>query len=187
MKVVCGLGNPGDDYAGTRHNVGWWVIDEARRRWGFGSWQREGRSRIVRGRLDSVAVQIVKPVTYVNRSGGALVHLRGIAGFDIARDLLVVVDDFALDVGRIRIRPGGSPGGHNGLKSVEAALGTAEYPRMRVGVGAPPEGVGQADWVLSDFDTGDANLIRERLPMMVDAVEAWIAEGTEAAANRFNR
>jgi peptidyl-tRNA hydrolase, PTH1 family len=187
MKVVCGLGNPGEDYADTRHNAGWWVIDEARRRWGFGAWQREGRARIVRGKLDGTAVQIVKPVTYMNRSGGALVRLREDAGFDIAHDLLVVVDDTALDVGRLRIRPGGSAGGHNGLKSIEAILGTKDYPRMRVGVGQPPEGVDQADWVLSDFDTADAGLIRERLPVMVDAVEVWIAEGTEAAANRFNR
>lgn len=187
MKVVCGLGNPGDEYAATRHNVGWRVIDEARRRWGFGSWQREGRARIVRGRFDGIIVQIVKPVTFMNRSGSALAWLHLADRFDLAKDLLVVVDDTALDVGRIRIRAGGSAGGHNGLKSVEAVLGTRDYPRMRIGVGASPAGVDQADWVLSDFEADDAETIRQRVPAMVDAVEVWVTEGTEAAANRFNR
>jgi peptidyl-tRNA hydrolase, PTH1 family len=186
LKIVCGLGNPGDEYEGTRHNVGWVVIDEARRRWQFGSWQREGRARIAQGRVAGVSVRIVKPITYMNRSGGALGALRADPEFDIGRDLLVVVDDVALEVGRLRIRPGGSAGGHNGLKSIEAALGTKEYPRMRIGVGATPPGIDQADWVLSSFGREDEAKIRERLPVMVDAVEAWIADGTEMAANAFN-
>jgi peptidyl-tRNA hydrolase, PTH1 family len=187
MKVVCGLGNPGEEYAATRHNVGWWVIDEARQRWRFGSWQREGRARIAAGKVDNVSVRLVKPITFMNRSGGALGALRSVADFDIARDLLVIVDDTALDVGRVRFRPGGSAGGHNGLKSIEAALGTQEYARMRIGVGAPPPGMDRADWVLGAFVSEDEKRIREMVPETVDAIALWISQGTEPAANRFNR
>jgi PTH1 family peptidyl-tRNA hydrolase len=123
----------------------------------------------------------------MNRSGAVLGALRGDPSFDIAHDLLVVVDDTALDVGRLRIRAGGSAGGHNGLKSVEAALGTQEYARLRIGVGAPPPGMDQADWVLESFGKADEEEVRARLGDVVDAIELWLAEGVEAAANRFNR
>src|SRR5690606_32255245 len=104
-----------------------------------------------------------------------------------ARDLLVVVDDTALDVGRMRLRAEGSAGGHNGLKSIEASLRTRAYARLRVGVGAPPPGWDLADWVLSPFEEEDERSIVELLPTLVDAIGLWIEQGVEAAANRYNR
>jgi len=187
MKVVCGLGNPGAEYAATRHNVGWWVLDAARRSWDLPPFRREGRARVTQGVVDDVAVWLVRPITYMNRSGAALASLRGREDFDISRDLLVVVDDTALDVGRVRFRESGSSGGHNGLKSVEAVLGTQAYARLRIGVGTPPPGLDQADWVLTPFAGEDEAHVLERMPEFVDAVRLWIQQGTSAAANRFNR
>jgi PTH1 family peptidyl-tRNA hydrolase len=187
MKVICGLGNPGTEYAATRHNVGWWVLDEARRAWLLPGFSREGRARVTEGRIAAEPVRLIRPVTFMNRSGAALLGLRGLADFDPARDLMVVVDDAALDVGRIRIRARGSSGGHNGMKSVESVLGTQEWPRMRIGVGLPPEGEDLADWVLSPFPAGDEERVRALLPETVEGLRIWIEEGVEAAAIRLNR
>jgi PTH1 family peptidyl-tRNA hydrolase len=187
MKVVCGLGNPGEEYAATRHNVGWWVLDAARRVWGFPAWQKEGRARMSRGRRGDHDVRLIRPTTYMNRSGSALAHLRADETFDLTRDLLVILDDAALEVGRIRVRAAGSSGGHNGLKSIESVLGTQEYARLRIGVGPPPPDVDLADWVLSTFDADDEEQIRALVPDLVSAVDLWVEQGTEAAANRFNR
>lgn len=187
MKVVCGLGNPGEEYALTRHNVGWWVVDEARSRWRFPAFRRIGRARVSEGSLHGVPVRLLKPLTYMNRSGSCLVPLLDEPGFDVGTDLLLVVDDAALDVARVRIRAGGSAGGHNGLRSVEAALRTRDYARLRVGVGCPSAGEDLADWVLAPFEIEDAERVRALLPELVEAVETWVTEGTESAANRFNR
>ena len=187
MKVVCGLGNPGEEYAATRHNVGWWVLDAARKAWGFPAFQRDGKARTTSGVVDSERVRLVRPITYMNRSGAALAHLRNDESFDVTKDLLVVVDDTALDVGRIRFREGGSSGGHNGLKSMEAALGTQNYPRLRIGVGQVPADEDQADWVLTPFPREDEEVVRALMPDLVDAIALWIREGVSAAANRYNR
>lgn len=187
MKVVCGLGNPGAEYEATRHNVGWWVVEEAQATWRFPEFERMGRAWQSAGHVAGHDVLLVEPLTFMNRSGTALTRLAGLEDFDVSRDLLVIVDDSALDVGRIRFRAGGSAGGHNGLKSVEASLRTREYARMRIGVGAPPAGHDLAEWVLAPFDADDERNIVERLPGMVDAVRTWIEDGVEAAANRYNR
>jgi PTH1 family peptidyl-tRNA hydrolase len=186
VKVVCGLGNPGPEYEATRHNTGWWVLGQARDDWGFPPFRRAGAAAVSDGRLGALPVRLLLPLTYMNRSGGALAAQLP-PDLDIARDLLVVVDDVALDVGRVRFRPGGSSGGHNGLKSVEAALGTRDYARMRVGVGAPPPGEELAEWVLSDFEPEDERRIEELLPELATAVRTWVEEGTEEAARRCNR
>lgn len=187
MKVIVGLGNPGPEYDATRHNVGWWVLDRLALDWRIGPFRREGRAQMTKGEVGGAGVVLVKPTTYMNRSGQALRFLDGIEDFEHARDLLVVVDDAALDVGRVRFRPRGSPGGHNGLKSVSGALRSDEYPRLRVGVGTKPEGVDLADWVLSPMPEAEEDVVVGLLPELTRAVEAWIAEGTEAAMNRFNR
>jgi PTH1 family peptidyl-tRNA hydrolase len=187
MKVVCGLGNPGEEYSATRHNVGWWVVEAARKVLGFPAFQRDGRARVTSGLVDGEPVRLIRPITWMNRSGSALAPLRNLEGFDVRRDLLVISDDTALDVGRIRFRERGSSGGHNGLKSVEAALETQEYPRLRIGVGSPPPEIDQADWVLTPFSREDEERIRSLLPELADAVKLWIEEGTSAAANRYNR
>jgi peptidyl-tRNA hydrolase, PTH1 family len=187
VKVICGLGNPGPEYEATRHNVGWWVVEEVQATWRFPEFRRVGRAWITEGRVAGHDVVLVEPATWMNRSGAALAPLAGADGFDIARDLLVVVDDTALDVGRVRVRGSGSAGGHNGLKSIEAVLGTRDYARLRVGVGMPPPGSDLADWVLSPFEEPDEQLIAELLPELVDAVATWVEHGADVAANRFNR
>jgi PTH1 family peptidyl-tRNA hydrolase len=187
VRVVCGLGNPGPEYEGTRHNVGWWVLDAAAERWEFPDFRRRGAAWVSEGRIGGHDVLLVQPLTYMNRSGTVLAPLAGAEGFDIASDLLVVLDDVALDVGRVRIRAEGSAGGHNGLKSIESSLGTRQYARLRVGVGAPPPGTALVDWVLAPFAEEEEQRVVELLPVLVDAVRAWIEDGAEAAANRFNR
>jgi PTH1 family peptidyl-tRNA hydrolase len=133
-------------------------------------------------------VQILKPQTYMNRSGASLAPLRASETFDPARDLLVLVDDVALDVGRFRLRGAGSAGGHNGLKSVEGVLRRQDYARLRIGVGPRPmEGDELADFVLDRFTTEERAAIEELLDPMVAAVECWLDEGIEQAMTRFNR
>lgn len=187
MKVVCGLGNPGAAYVSTRHNAGWWVVERARHEWGFPSFRRHGRARSSEGMLGHEPVLLIEPLTYMNRSGVALAPLGRMPDFDIRQDLLVVVDDAALDVGRIRLRAGGSSGGHNGLASIEASLRCRDYARLKVGVGRKPPDVDLADWVLSPFEPENEAQIRELLPELVAAVELWVRDGVEPAANRFNR
>jgi peptidyl-tRNA hydrolase, PTH1 family len=187
VKVICGLGNPGAEYEETRHNVGWWVVEEAQATWRFPKFQRADAVWISQGRVGDHDVVLVEPLTYMNRSGAALAALPRLEDFDIARDLLVVVDDVSLDVGRVRFRARGSAGGHNGLKSVETTLGTQEYARLRIGVGAPPPGANLADWVLAPFDAEDEDAIVVLFLSLVDALGAWLDEGVEAAGNRFNR
>jgi PTH1 family peptidyl-tRNA hydrolase len=186
LKVVLGLGNPGPRYDATRHNVGWWVVDRIAHDWNAGPFRKEGPALVAEGAFAGQAVRLTKPVTYVNRSGAALTAPE-LAALDPTRDLLVVVDDAALDVGRVRFRPGGSAGGHNGLKSVEAVLGTTDYARLRIGVGQCPPDVDLADWVLSPMSDPDEEVVVGLLPELARAVEAWIEEGTESAMRRFNR
>ena len=135
MKIVLGLGNPGPDYERTRHNVGWWVVDHLADVWRFEGWKKDAQSRVVTGSLKDQRVKLVKPLTYMNLSGAVLRPYLRRENWDASRDLLVVVDEVALPVGSFRIRARGSAGGHNGLKSIEGAVGSQEYARLRVGVG----------------------------------------------------
>ena len=133
-------------------------------------------------------MQILKPQTYMNRSGAVLAPLRAIETFDPSRDLLVLVDDVALDVGRFRLRGAGSAGGHNGLKSVEATLRRQDYARLRIGVGPRPMDYDDlADFVLDGFTPEERQALDELLDPMAEAVECWLGEGIERAMNRFNR
>jgi PTH1 family peptidyl-tRNA hydrolase len=187
MKVVVGLGNPGPEYDVTRHNVGWWVLDRIAYEWDLPLFEREGRTMLTEGRRGDTRFRLLKPLTYMNRSGQALSSLASVPDFVPEEDLLVIVDDAALEVGRVRFRPHGSAGGHNGLRSVSGALGTDEYARLRVGVGIPPQGAELAEWVLSPMDAEDEDVILDLLSTLVEGVEAWGIEGIEAAMNRFNR
>jgi PTH1 family peptidyl-tRNA hydrolase len=129
----------------------------------------------------------MKPQTYMNRSGAALASLRSLPGFDPAADLLVLVDDFALPVGRFRLRGAGSAGGHNGLKSIEASLRRQDYARLRIGIGPlPPETRESADFVLAEFTADERLAIDRLLTPMAEAVECWLGEGIEQAMSRFN-
>ena len=186
MKVIACLGNPGAEYSTTRHNVGWWLADRLAESWDLGRFKRNGAVAVADGRIEGERAQVVKPLSYMNRSGPALAaHLRN-APLELATDLLVVVDEVALEPGRARLRASGSAGGHNGLKSVEATLRTRDYPRLRIGVGAKPAGADLADWVLSSPSRDDRQAIMAILPSLVDCVGAWVARGTEAAMNECN-
>lgn len=183
-----GLGNPGPEYEGTRHNAGFWLADHLAARWQFGPFRRDGQGRVSTGRRQGEDVVLIKPQTYMNRSGAALASLRSLAGFDPARDLLVLVDDVALPAGKFRLRGAGSAGGHNGLKSIEGTLRRQDYPRLRIGVGPVPAGVFDlADFVLSAPSRDDHTAITELLEPMSQAVEVWLADGIEKAMNLFNR
>lgn len=182
-----GLGNPGPEYDDTRHNVGWWALDRIAHDGDFGSFAREGPALFADGAVGGLPVRLVKPLTYMNRSGEALAFLSEVPDFDVTSELFVLVDDANLEVGRLRVRPSGGPGGHRGLRSIESALGTRDYARLRIGVGRPPEGVDWSDWVLSSLPPEEEDEVLALLPTVVEAVEVWIEEGVEVAMNRFNR
>jgi len=186
-KVVLGLGNPGQIYDCTRHNMGWWVLDRFAYDRGLESFERRANRVESEGEVDGRTIVLVKPWTYMNRSGQALTTLRKMDGFEVARDLLVVTDDANLDVGRVRFRPGGGTGGHKGLESVTAVLGTRDYARLRIGVGVAPAGADLSDWVLSEMPEEDEDVVVSLLPELSEAVAVWAEEGIEAAMNRFNR
>lgn len=187
MKVVIGLGNPGPEYDATRHNVGWWLVDRLAYDWDFGPFRRDGRAFVSEGSVGEESVWLMKPTTYMNRSGLALRALREVDDFDASVDLLVVVDDAALDVGRVRFRSEGGAGGHNGLKSMSGALQSNEYARLRIGVGQKPEGEDLSEWVLAPMPEEDEDVVVGLLPGLTEAVAVWIGEGVEEAMNRFNR
>ncbi len=180
------LGNPGDRYRDTRHNVAWWLADRLVRDWEFPPFRASGRAASSGGRVGDARVELIKPLTYVNRSGDALAPLLD-RELDPEHDLLVLVDDVWLEPGVIRLRARGSPGGHKGLASIERAAGTAAYARLRIGVGRPhDERIEMADWVLSPLPAGEEERVLAAFGPAVRAVECWVAEGIEAAMNRFN-
>ena len=189
MKVIVGLGNPGREYAGTRHNVGWWVIDHLADVWRFEGWKKDGGAHVSNGTVHGKRVRLVKPQTFMNLSGNVLVRYARRPFWSAAHDLLVVSDEVQLPVGRYRFRARGSAGGHNGLKSVEGQLGTQEYARLRVGVGPPDEERKVSvlkDYVLGNFGKAEAGAVRELLPVFVSAIELWVQEGILAVMNRFS-
>jgi PTH1 family peptidyl-tRNA hydrolase len=185
-KVIVGLGNPGREYENTRHNAGWWLLDALAQSWGIAKFRVEKNQANATTRVEPFQVRLIKPLTYMNRSGGVLVPLKRMAAMDLTRDLLVVVDDVALEPGRVRFRPSGSAGGHNGLKSIEQTLGTKDYPRLRLGVGQKPEGMDLAAWVLGGMPRSDRKALEERFPDLVRGVEIWMRDGIEAAMDACN-
>ena len=180
MKIVLGIGNPDEKYAETRHNVGWMTVDllsnkmgEKFRKSGFEYWAAEGRL----GRHEAV---LVKAWTYVNETGRVLPELRKRYG----EELMVVCDDVNLPLGSVRIRKDGSSGGHNGLKSVEAALGTNAYARLRIGVGG---GRPDPSYVLGRFTKEEKPVVEETVGWACDAIRSWMDDGIEKCMTRFNR
>jgi peptidyl-tRNA hydrolase, PTH1 family len=182
--LVAGLGNPGREYAGNRHNVGWAVVDELARRHG-GSFRSKFSGTLAEVRLDGARLALLKPETYMNESGRSVAAAARF--FKVRPDaLLVVHDDVDLEHGRLQARAGGGLAGHNGLRSLAQHVGTADFLRLRVGVGRPGRGDGRSvsDWVLSNFAAeDDADALTGRA---ADAVEAVASEGLDVAQRRFN-
>ncbi|MCL4811859.1 MAG: aminoacyl-tRNA hydrolase [Vicinamibacteraceae bacterium] len=186
MKLVAGLGNPGPRYRGTYHNIGFDVVDEIARRAGVAFGASPADALAAKVTVGVEPAWLVKPLTFMNLSGQAVGALARYYRLDPA-DVLVVVDDVALETGRLRIRRGGSAGGHNGLKSVIEHLGTEGFPRVRVGVGRGDARRDLADHVLAKIGADDRARLEEAVARAADAVECVIAEGTDAAMNRYNR
>ena len=183
MKAIVGLGNPGREYAGTRHNIGFEVIDEVARRWNvrLRPWKSAADLAMVTGR----SAVLVEPQTFMNLSGDAVGRVAAFHKLEPA-DVLVVVDEVQLPLGRIRLRRSGSSGGHNGLKSIIQHIGT-EFPRLRIGVGRGDPKWDLADHVLSRFGREEREAVAEAVNRAADAVEMFVDEGIEVAMNRFNQ
>lgn len=184
MKLVVGLGNPGRKYDGTRHNVGFDVVDLLASRHHL-EWESAPAEAII-AKWRAASVLLAKPLTFMNLSGQAVGDLLRFFKVDLA-DLIVVVDDVNLEVGRLRARPSGSAGGHNGLKSIIGLLGSEEFARLRVGVGRGDARRDLADHVLAKFDPNEREDVAEMVGRAADAVELFTTEGIGPVMNRYNR
>ncbi len=193
MKLVIGIGNPGEEYAGTRHNVGFDVVERIASRCRV-QLERDRRldARVARctvttaaaGKSGGADVLLVEPLSYVNLTGPVVARIA--KERDVApEDVLVVVDDYHLPLGQLRVRTQGASGGHNGLKSLIASLGTDAFPRLRIGIGEAPPGAA-AEFVLQRFRPSERPVISEALDRGADCAETWACEGSAAAMNRFN-
>lgn len=197
MKLVVGLGNPGSEYAGTRHNVGFEVIDAFAERLG---WVKPGQfDRLARMKFDGLAIDgvmtrtsgpdekvlLLKPTTYMNVAGRSV--QQAMCFYQLgSRDVMVVVDELALPCGKLRLRASGSDGGHNGLKDVRRVMGTDQYPRLRIGIDPPPPFVPGRDYVLQRFTPEQRKKIDPVVVRAASAVATWIDQGIDAAMNQFN-
>jgi PTH1 family peptidyl-tRNA hydrolase len=198
MKLVVGLGNPGSAYVRTRHNIGWEVIDHLAARLGWTS-SADDFNRLAKSKFDGLAldgtlsvsgggqekVLLLKPTTYMNLSGRTVQAATAFYQLTPA-DVMVVLDDLALPCGKLRIRPGGSDGGHNGLRDIQRALATSDYPRLRIGVDPSPPRVAGRDYVLGRFTDEQRKQIDPAIGRATGAIVTWIDKGINAAMNQFN-
>lgn len=198
MRLIVGLGNPGAEYAGTRHNVGYMLVDALAQRLGWvrgsGEFERKARSKFDGLAMDGPVtlgdgrgekLLLLKPSTFMNLSGRAVQAAAGFYQLPLD-DVLVVLDDMALPTGKIRLRPGGSAGGHNGLKDIERALGTSEYPRLRIGIDSPPMPMAWRDYVLSPVPADQRARLQTGIDKATGAAMLWMEKGMTAAMNQFN-
>ena len=186
MKLIVGLGNPGLRYRNNRHNVGFQIVDALAVAHGLEFGKTKYKARLADGVIREQRVLLVKPMTYMNLSGEAVQPLVHFYKIDLA-DLMVVYDDLDLPLGRIRLRPFGGAGGHNGMKSIIQRLGGDRFPRLRVGIGRPPGRMDPADYVLQDFSPDEEIIMAQVRERAVQALECWLAEGIDAAMNAFNQ
>lgn len=187
MFIIAGLGNPTLRYEGTRHNVGFEVIDTLADKYNIAVETRKSRALIGKGIIAGQKVILVKPQTYMNLSGESIGALADYYKIDEENELLVIYDDVSLDVGQLRIRRKGSAGGHNGIKNIIAHLGTDVFPRIKVGVGEKPKGYDLADYVLGHFSGEDREIMRESYRKAVDAVEMILEGDLSGAMNTYNK
>ncbi len=183
--LIAGLGNPGPKYRNTRHNVGWWSLDDLVERAGVSLKPTGGNAETAEAQLGEVTVMLVKPLTYVNKSGDAL---RGLLRKHHigAEKLIVIYDDLNLETGRVRIRSKGGAGGHNGMKSIISSLGTQDFARIRIGVGRPDVASEQVDYVLGTMAPKERELVRQAAKRAAEAAEAAVTDSVENAMNRYN-
>lgn len=187
MYIIVGLGNPTDQYAGTRHNVGFDVIDKLADEYNISVETRKGRAFVGSGMIAGRKVLLVKPQTYMNLSGESVRSLVDFYKIDVESELLVIYDDVSLDVGQLRIRKKGSAGGHNGLKNIVQHLGSGDFARIRVGVGGKPDpGYDLADYVLGHFAGEEKKVMEEAVAKAAEAVICMVTDGVDLAMNRFN-
>ena len=184
IKLVVGLGNPGTKYQGTRHNIGFELIDRLARGGRGASFTRKFEGQVAETEIDYRRVLLLKPETFMNLSGRAVGQAVRFYKLEPS-DILVVCDDLSLPVGKIRIRPGGSDGGQKGLRDIAAHLGTEQFPRLRIGIGDQGK-LDAADYVLSRFRSPERALIDDTLILASQAVAVWVTQGIDAAMNRFN-
>lgn len=185
MRLVVGLGNPGDRYRRTRHNIGFMVVDVLASRCGSSAGRMEAEAWVAPARVGGQDVLLVKPLTFMNRTGVAVASLLDAHGSG-PPDVVAVVDDFALELGTLRVRERGSHGGHNGLRSMIEVLGSDDFPRVRVGIrkGELPPDV--AAYVLSEFPAEDVLVVQDVVGWAADAVERLVQDGAAAAMNAYN-
>lgn len=185
MRLIVGLGNPGREYRDTRHNAGFMVLDRLAQRHGLSGVKHRFQSGVLEGRLGGEKCLLLQPQTYMNRSGRAVSEAMRFYKLS-PQQVLVVVDDAALPIGRIRLRPSGSAGGHNGLTDIERALGGSDYPRLRIGIDSPPPRMKQRDYVLGRFTPDQAAALQPALDRACDCIEAWISQDIQAVMSQFN-
>ena len=199
MKIIVGLGNPGREYVGTRHNVGFEVIDAIARKLGWTFGPGDEFDRLAKTKFDGLAMDgtmalasggsekllLLKPTTYMNLSGRAVQAAKSFYQVT-SGDLMIVLDEMALPAGTIRLRSSGSDGGHNGLKDIQRALGTPQYPRLRIGIDPPPPRVPGRDYVLGRFCEEQRKLVDPALKRAATALVTWIDKGIETAMSQFN-
>ena len=186
MKLVVGLGNPTKEYEGTRHNIGFMAIDALAEEHGIRVDTLKHKALIGKGMIEGQKVILAKPVTYMNLSGEAVREISDYYKIP-AEDIIIIFDDISLDVGRMRIRKKGSAGGHNGIKSIISHLGTMEFPRIKVGIGAKKEGQDLANYVLGKFSKEDREALNEVLKDVKKAVGLMVWDEIGEAMNQFNK
>ena len=187
MFIIVGLGNPTAEYVGTRHNVGFDVIDQIADKYNISVTERKHRAFCGKGIIGGQKVILVKPQTYMNLSGESVRSVLDFYKVDVETELLVIFDDISLDVGQLRIRKKGSAGGHNGIKNIIQHLGTNVFHRIKVGVGEKPKGYDLADYVLGHFSKGEKEQMEEGYKKAVNAVELMLQGEVDAAMNEFNK
>lgn len=185
MKLVVGLGNPGETYEGTRHNLGFMVLDRMAARYGTAVDVKKKKSMIGRIRIGKERVMLLKPQTFVNLSGEAVLYMASFLRI-MPENIVVVCDDVNLSLGKIRIRKYGSSGGHNGIKSLIQFLRSDNFPRIRIGIGSPAEGEKLENFVLGKFTSEEIEILDSAIEKACDAIEVMVGGDIEAAMNKYN-
>ncbi|HMA64352.1 MAG TPA: aminoacyl-tRNA hydrolase, partial [Chitinispirillaceae bacterium] len=183
--VIFGLGNPGEEYTLTRHNIGFIVADKLAMLLSDVTTKRFGDAVTVTGVLGNKKVAVVKPLTFMNSSGNAVDSIMKATSLPLS-SVLVLVDDFNIPLGTVRVRKSGSAGGHNGLKSIQSFVGL-DYPRLRIGIGPLPEGISVIDFVLGKFASNELDALDNVMPSVIDACRMFLEHDLDAVMNKFNK